>query len=72
MSRQMPNPDDTATAQLSLQDELQALFEQQGDLGRRSIVLATRADVEIADLKVQVEASAAELADPRDHRLRRR
>ena len=29
MSRPMPNPDDTATAQLSLQDELQALFEQQ-------------------------------------------
>ena len=62
----MPRPtDETPGAPPSLQDELRALIEQQGELGQRIIALAMRAETEIEDLKIEVQTCAAELGETR-------
>ena len=57
--------DETPGAPPSLQDELRALIDQQGELGQRIIALAMRAETEIEDLKIQVQTCAAELGEAR-------
>lgn len=65
MARPTTKTDETTSAQPSLQDELRALIEQQGELGQRIIALAMRAETEIENLKIQVQACAAELGEAR-------
>lgn len=65
MARPTTKTDETTSAQPSLQDELRALIEQQGELGQRIIVLAMRAETEIEDLRIQVQTCAAKLGEAR-------
>lgn len=65
MARPTTNADETTSEQPSLQDELRALIEQQGELGERIMRLATRAETEIVDLKAEMKTCATELGEAR-------
>ena len=65
MARPTTKTDETTSEQPSLRDELRALIEQQGELGQRIMLLAGRAETEIADLKAEVKTCATELGEAR-------
>lgn len=56
---------DEITSERPLQDELRALIQQQGELGQRIVVVAMRAETELANLKAEMKACAAELGEAR-------